>query len=110
MKQKFLKQNLIWIILTVGIIFGITIFYWFKSDERIDTTILNLNFSGKVTEIRYDIKQFPWVTINGHDYYIGAGYDTDHKIEVGDSLVKEKGSFKYRLIKRNGSKVIDFDR
>lgn len=109
MKGEFITKNIIWIVLIAGLLFGGTLYYWFKCDQEIDKKILKLEFSGKVTEVRYDVKQFPFVTVNGREYYIGSGYDTDHQIAVGDSLIKKQDSFRYKLIKQ-GMKAIYFDR
>ncbi|MGY3214527.1 hypothetical protein [Mucilaginibacter sp. HD30] len=71
---------------------------------------LNMDFAGTVDRVEYDIKQFPTITLKGKIYYIGSGYNTDHQIEIGDSLIKKKGSMVYKLIKHNTGSVILFKR
>ena len=68
----------------------------------------NIDFTGRVDKVQYDIKQFPTITLGGKVYYIGSGYNTDHQIEIGDSLIKRKGSDVYLLIKQKTHKTIEF--
>ncbi|OCX54697.1 hypothetical protein BEL04_10760 [Mucilaginibacter sp. PPCGB 2223] len=88
----------------------LTLAYWFIGDREIDRKNLNINFAGKVESIWYDIKQFPTITVNDSTYYIGSGYDTDHQIDIGDSVIKRKGSDIYILIKHKTHKIIKFTR
>jgi len=92
------------IFITIGII---TLIYWSISDREIDLKNRNLNFSGKVKKVEYDIKQLPIITVNDSTYCICNAYNTDHQIEIGDSIVKRKGSDFYILIKRNTHKIIE---
>ncbi|XHR97246.1 hypothetical protein ACFJIV_11680 [Mucilaginibacter sp. UC70_90] len=110
MNERFIKQNLLVIIFIGTLIIGITVAYWVMEDRRIDKKILNTEFSGPVQSVSYDAKQFPTITIRNFEYYIGAGYETNHQIEVGDSIIKKRGSFTYKLIKRTGKKEIEFNR
>jgi len=71
---------------------------------------INRDFAGQVKRVEYDIKQFPTITIGDSNYYIGAGYNTDHQIEEGDSVVKRRGSEVYKLIKFKTNKIIEFNK
>jgi len=76
--------------------------------ENLIVIILIKSFSGTVERVDYDIKEFPTITIGDSSYYIGAGYNTNHQIEVGDSVIKKRGSDIYKLIKRGSHMVIEF--
>jgi hypothetical protein len=100
------KAVLFWI---VAFIMGmLTLAYWFIGDREIDRKNLNTAFAGKVKRIEYDIKQYPAITVGDSTYYIGSGYDTDHQIEIGDSIIKRKGADFYILIKYKTHKIIKF--
>ena len=101
-------------ILVIGVIVCCFLVIFFiittiQKNKSGDYATLNSNFSGRVTSIYYDIKQFPTVVVGDSAYYIGAGYDTDHQISVGDSIFKKNGSNTYKVIKPNG-KVIFFNK
>ena len=85
-----------------------TLIYWAIDFQRQDRKYLDVEFAGEVERVEYDIKQFPTIQINNVGYYIGAGYYTDHQIEVGDSVIKVRGSYVYKLIKRKTKKEIEF--
>lgn len=61
---------------------------------------LSNNFHGILTQIKYDVKGFPEVTVDGRDYYLLAGCNFDYLIKEGDSLTKQQGSNTYRLVKK----------
>jgi len=104
------KKIIITVIIAWVIIGGATIIYWFLNDQKLDKENLNIEFAGSVERIEYDIKQYPTITINNKSYYIGAGYHTEHQIEVGDSVIKKRGSDIYKLIKQRSNKIIEFIR
>jgi hypothetical protein len=64
-----------------------------------------MSFNGKVDNVTYDIKDMPTVNINGVSYFIGAFYNFNHNIKVGDSLVKIKGDYKFKLIKKSSGEI-----
>jgi len=104
MKDK--KPILFFILCGVTCILVLT--YWFIGDREINRKNLNIDFAGKVERIEYDIKEFPTIKVGDSSYYIGAGYNTDHQIEAGDSIIKRKGSNIYKLIKHRSHKIIEF--
>jgi hypothetical protein len=104
-KKQFIIFLIVCFILTVAFIID-TILRIQEGDRR----NLNTEFKGRVTKIEYDIKQSPTITVNNSSYYIGSGYDTDHKIEVGDSIIKMKGSTIYKLIKHQSGLVVEFNK
>jgi hypothetical protein len=100
----------------IGIAVGACIFfiligwYGYHQDMKVYNRIFRSEFAGTVENVVYDIKGFPIVTINGKDFYIGSRYRVDHQIQVGDSLIKKKGTTGYRLIKSGSGKVVEFRR
>lgn len=100
------KSALIWSFFAVLCV--LTLANWFISAREIDRKNLDLAFAGKVKGIEYDIKQYPTITIGDSTYYIGSGYNTDHQIKIGDSVVKRKGSDIYILIKSKTHQIIKF--
>jgi hypothetical protein len=108
MNEDYLKDKRIIVIIIIGVIivFGSVMIYWLQADRKADRENLNEEFAGIVDHVSYDIKQFPTIEISDSSYYIGSGYDTDHQIAKGDSLIKKRGSEKYKLIKHGSNKVI----
>lgn len=107
MKRKIQNtKNIIAFLIICPIVFSLVAAYWVIGDIKGARENLNINFAGKVERIQYDIKQFPTIAVNGSTYYIG--YNTDNQIEVGDSLIKRKGSDVYILIKEKTHKTIKF--
>lgn len=102
------KKHIILIALACAVLFGSTIVYWLWDSREHDRQYLDIEFAGPIERVDYDIKQFPTIAIGDKTYYIGAGYSTDHQIEVGDSIIKKKGSYVYTLIKHRSNKIVQF--
>jgi hypothetical protein len=85
------KKHVIIFLIACFLIFNLVVTYWISSDREADRENLNIRFAGSVKHIEYDIKQSPTITIGDSSYYIGSGYNTDHQIEVGDSMIKKVG-------------------
>jgi len=90
------------------VIFSFVLIYWFNQDKKIDEENRNIEFIGIVIDIRYDVKQFPTIRVDNKEYYIGAGYDTGHQIEIGDFVIKRRGSDMYKLIKQKDHRILMF--
>lgn len=64
-------------------------------------------FSGIVQDIKFDVEGFPAVKINGKIYPIGIPNRRFYQnIQIGDSLIKQKNSTLYKLVKHRTGKVI----
>ena len=107
-KYQINTKYIILIIVALIIVFTLVITYWVLDDQRAVRTNLNAEFSGTIDNVSYDLKDYPTIIINGKSYYIGGCYDTEHQIEVGDSIIKKKGSEVYKLIKHKSNNVIEF--
>jgi hypothetical protein len=70
---------------------------------------LSYSFSGVVTKVVYNRNNYPVVTINRVDYELSFdGWDcNDHKIDIGDKMIKKKGNMTLLLIKVNGRDTVD---
>jgi hypothetical protein len=66
----------------------------------------NLDFRGIIQEITYDIKGTATITLNGNTYVLPMGRSFTDEMNVGDSIVKLKGSMSYKLIKRKTGEVV----
>lgn len=101
--QKITHKQIILIFIGFFIIAAYLFIDGMKRNKRIDNKTFYLKFEGRVKSINYDVKGFPTITIGDSSYYIGGGYYTGHQIAVGDSMIKERGSFTYKLIKRGSN-------
>ncbi|WP_295794725.1 hypothetical protein [Mucilaginibacter sp.] len=65
-------------------------------DER------NMSFNGVIQKVCYEKpKEIPYVTIKRIEYcWGGSSYPNNDTIKAGDSAVKVKGSFEFKLIRR----------
>jgi hypothetical protein len=66
----------------------------------------NDQINGVIEKIDYSVKGIPTVLVNGKSYTLGTGWRFNEKMNVGDSLVKEKGLMTYKLIKSRTEEVI----
>ncbi len=78
------------------------------SNSKADEINYNYSFSGRVDSVSYDVKGIPYVHVNGQFYYLDDGYNFDHLVEKGDTMIKHKGSVVYKLIKHANKKVFKF--
>jgi hypothetical protein len=63
------------------------------------------HFNGIIQGISYTIKETPHITVNGNSYYLSTNWKFNEKMSVGDSIIKEEGSNKYKLIKIHSGKI-----
>jgi membrane-bound ClpP family serine protease len=70
---------------------------------------LNYQFNGRVDSVFYGEKATATVWVRKEEYYLDANnWDFDHnRIQKGDSLIKEKNSMVIRLIRPNGSVIVE---
>lgn len=70
----------------------------------------NYQFNGVIQKIEYNEKKTPLVTVNGKSYGLSTNWRFNERMNVGDSLVKEKDSVTYRLIKYKTGEVIVYSK
>lgn len=81
--------------------FGYLIYSTKKSDQK----NLDYDFHGLVEDVRYDQKNLPYVTVGKREYYLDAGYNFQHKIAIGDSISKNRGTNVYTLTMPSGETI-----
>jgi hypothetical protein len=68
---------------------------------------LMYNFHGPVKKIRYNVQGFAHVTIDGKEYDLRiTDWNSNIKIFKDDTLIKEKGDSKVKLIRKNSKDTI----
>ncbi|MCQ6959462.1 hypothetical protein [Mucilaginibacter aquariorum] len=68
------------------------------------------HFKGPVEKIKYNIQGTPLVTIHDKEYNLyWAIWHNDVKIYKGDTLIKEKGDQRIKLIRPNAKDTIYFN-
>jgi len=72
--------------------------------------VLKWNFKGVVEKVRYDNQKHPLVTVNGKEYFLFYTiWDSNVKIFKGDTIIKEKGDLRIKLIRPNSKDTL-YDR
>ena len=67
---------------------------------RADLIEKNYAFRGVIRQIHYTDKKAPIVVVCGQDYIMTfPDRNFTNNLQIGDSLIKEKGSRRYKLIK-----------
>jgi hypothetical protein len=93
----------------VGIfgVIGVIVLIFFSIKARCKD--LNYQFNGRVDSVFYGEKATATVWVKKEKYYLDANnWDFDHnRIQKGDSLIKEKNSMVIRLIRPNGSVIVE---
>lgn len=95
------EKKLILLIVVVGILASVAL---------LGTNARKWHFKGVVTNVKYDQKGFPTVRVNNKKYYLSrVTWDYTVKIHKGDTLIKEKGDLRVKLIRPNTHDTIYFD-
>ncbi|MEB0260205.1 MULTISPECIES: hypothetical protein [unclassified Mucilaginibacter] len=68
------------------------------------------HFKGPVEKVKYNIQGTPLVTIRNKEYNLHwTTWHNDAKIYKGDTLIKEKGDRRVKLIRQNSKDTIYFN-
>ena len=68
------------------------------------------SFKGVVEKVHYTYQGIPYVTVNGKEYNLnGANTTLDYKIKKGDTIIKQKGDIRIKIIRPNSRDTI-YDR
>ena len=90
--------------LVVGALFFIVLLFLYIRADKIEKSY---QFNGTIEKVTYGDKKIPIIVIKGKTYFISfPNEDFNDKIEAGDSLIKEKNSRIYKLIKFKTGEVI----
>lgn len=102
-----MNKERIAIISIIVIVVGVTLIAaHFGKRQR--SRYLDMEFSGTVLDIDYDIKNYPTVNVDGVSFYIGSYYFFDNQIEKGDSLIKKRNQYVFELVKKKSGKRLCF--
>ncbi|NQX41259.1 hypothetical protein SAMN05421820_107204 [Pedobacter steynii] len=89
------------------LIIGSLFFLGFKVLDAIsDKKEKKYQLNGLIEKIDYNEKNTPTVVVNGKSYGLSTSWRFNEKMNVGDSLIKEKESLIYKLIKYKTGEVI----
>jgi hypothetical protein len=99
-----IKNGIIFLVGSIVLVSVIAII----NNKSADTNYFNMEFAGKVESVGYNGQGYPTVTIKGDDYFIGAFYNFKNEIKPGDSLIKVKGQYIFKLIKENSTDTLYF--
>ena len=90
--------------LIIGALFFIVLLFLYVRANKIENSY---QFSGVVQKITYGDKGTPKVIIEGITYYLTyTKEDFNNKIKPGDSLIKNRNSRIYKLVKYDTKEVI----
>jgi hypothetical protein len=71
---------------------------------------LRWSFKGPVEKVWYDRKGIPFITIKGKEYDVFYfDWDFETKIEKGDTVIKQKGDLRLKLIRPNTRDTIYYN-
>jgi|GEM_PF-3863806 len=101
-------QRLVFGLIILGLALTAIISIHGKNDS--EKKSLKWSFKGAVEKVYYSDKGIPEVTVNGNQYYLFyAVMDINYRIQKGDTLIKQKGDFRIKVI-RPYSKDTIYDR
>jgi hypothetical protein len=90
----------------VAFLFFCAVIYFYN---RSRSECLAYEFNGKVENVNYDDKGKPTVLIDGKEYDLLVNFwNFNHKIQKGDSLIKQKNTMVIKLVKQETGDVIFF--
>ncbi len=82
----------------------------FNNRKNIPGKEFNWNFKGVVEKVHYNEKGIAYVTVNGKEYnLISMIMDLNYSIQKGDTIIKQKGDYRIKIIRPNGKDTI-YDR
>jgi len=83
----------------IGFILAVITVIVIKRDIFAENTV-DWNFKGEVTKVKYDVKGCPTVTVRGKKYYL-FNVVLMYTINRGDTIIKNKGDLRIKIIRRN---------
>ena len=101
--MMFERKQAVRLIMTLVVFFGAVLIFTLLVQHNAKAR----QFSGIIEKISIDSKGYPNILVNGKSYNLGGtGLFFCKKVEKGDSIIKEKDSFLYKLIKKNTNEII----
>ena len=101
-KTKMPPKKFIAAVILSGMLLSASIFVSYSAMHSLDEA-KNSVFKGVIEKAYYEEpKKIPHITINGIEYDLGSlNYSDYDTIKAGDSAVKNKGTLRFKLIKRS---------
>jgi len=97
--------------LLLGAVVVILLFFSLYKKKTLPKNAKEWRFSGPVDNIRYDVKKYPWVTIDGNEYNLYYTiWDFNVKIDKGDTIIKQAGDVHIKLIRQGTHDTISFNK
>ncbi|WP_259068761.1 hypothetical protein HDF24_07595 [Mucilaginibacter sp. X4EP1] len=89
----------------------ILVFFSVYKRKTLSKNVNKWHFSGAVDNIRYDVKKYPWVTVDGYEYNLYYTiWDFNVKIGKGDTLIKQTDDLRIKLIRQGTHDTISFNK
>lgn len=93
------------------VIVVILLFFGLYKKKTIPKNVKEWHFKGPIENVRYDVKKYPWVTVEGNEYNLYYTiWDFNTKINKGDTLIKQTGDARIKLIRQGTHDTISFNR
>jgi hypothetical protein len=109
LKALDLKNNYRALILVAVAI--ILVFFGLYKRRSITQNANKWHFKGAVENVRYDVKRYPWVIINGAEFNLYyTTWDFNVKINKGDTLIKQSEDARIKLIRQGTHDTISFNK
>jgi hypothetical protein len=98
-------------VLLLFVVVIILIFFGLYKRKSIAEKAVRWHFNGPVENVRYDVKRYPWVVINGTEFNLYyTVWDFNVKINKGDTLIKDTGDTRIKLIRQGTHDTISFNK
>jgi len=109
LKALDLKNNYRALLLIAVVI--ILVFFGLYKRKSITEKAVKWHFNGPVENIRYDVKKYPWVIINGTEFNLYyTTWNFNIRINKGDTLIKQANDTRIKLIRQGTHDTISFNR
>jgi hypothetical protein len=109
LKSLDLKNNYRGLVLIAVAI--ILVLFGIYKRSSVTQKAIKWHFSGPVENVRYDVKKYPWVIINGIEFNLYyTTWDFNVKINKGDTLIKQVDDIRIKLIRQGTHDTISFNK
>jgi hypothetical protein len=97
-------------ILLIAVV-AILVFFGLYKRKTLPKKVNEWHFNGPVENVRYDVKKYPWVTVDGNEYNLYyTVWDFNTKINKGDTIIKQVNDAHIKLIRQGTHDTISFKR
>jgi hypothetical protein len=94
----------------IGFSVLILILIWLRYDQYQNEQTTSWVFKGDVKNVKYGfLRSTPVIKVNGKEYDLQrTDWDSHLKIQIGDTIVKHKGSHKIFLIRHSSNDTLNY--